>query len=99
MLRRKLSARGSEVEHIDRSLAFGVDQSDVDVAFLLGENRTDAVQEARLILRNDFNERAVRGTFIVKLNLGSFGGLSGLILLHFEALTEHALEVAFPGKH
>src|SRR6266853_6972618 len=99
MFRRELTARGSEVKHVDSGLAFGVNQCDVYIEFLLGENRTDAMQESRLILRNDFNQRAVRGTFIIKLNLGRFGGLSRLIFFHFEALPKHAFEIAFSGEH
>src|ERR1019366_4281627 len=99
MFRRELSARGGEVKHVDRGLAFGVNQRDVDIAFLLCENGADAVQESRLILRNDLNQRAARGTFIVKLNLRCSGNFGGLIFFHFEALPKHALEIAFSGEH
>ena len=77
MLGREFSARGGEVKHVDRRLTFGIDQRDVDVAVLLGEDRADPVQQAGLILRNDLNQRAVRGARIVKLNLRRLGALAG----------------------
>src|SRR5579864_2506038 len=55
MFGREFSGRGGEVEDVDGGLALGVDQGDVNIAFLLGENGADAIQQAGLILRNDLD--------------------------------------------
>ena len=55
MFRRKLAAGSGQIEDVDRGLALGIDQRDVDVAFLLREDRADSVQEPWLVLRNDLD--------------------------------------------
>jgi hypothetical protein len=90
MLGRQLSGSGSKVEDVDRSVALGVNQRDVDIAFELGENRADAVQKSGLVLRDDFDQRAVRGTFIIKLNLRRSVSPGGLLFFHLQALAQTA---------
>ena len=44
-VRRELRALGGEIEDVDGHLAFGLDQGDLDVAFLMRKLRTDAMQQ------------------------------------------------------
>jgi hypothetical protein len=96
MLGGKFSARGGEVKHVDGGLPFRVDQGDVDVAGLVRESGTDAVQQTGLVLGHDLDQCAVRRALIVELNLRRCLDSCGLIFLDLEALAQHPLEVPFP---
>ena len=70
MLWRQFPTCGGQVKHVDGGLPFPLfDQSDIDIAFLLGKNRADLVEKSRLVLRNNLDERAVRRAFVIELNL------------------------------
>ena len=55
----ELSAGRGEIKNVDRHLSFGIYESDLDVAVLVGEARGDSVQQAQLVLRDDLDQRAV----------------------------------------
>src|SRR5579863_8576639 len=55
-----------EVENVDGRLPFRVDDGNLDVAFLARENRTDLVQKSGLVLRDHFDERALRRAVVVE---------------------------------
>src|SRR5260370_5695694 len=60
LLRSELLALRSKVENIDGLLALRVDQRDFDVASQARRRRADLVEQSRMVLRHDFEQRAVR---------------------------------------
>jgi len=50
-----------QVKHIDGFLPFRVDQRDFDVVSQARQRRADLIEQSRMILCNDFEQRAVRG--------------------------------------
>ena len=60
LLRGELLPLRCEVEGVDGLVAFGVDQRDFDVASQARHRRADLVEQSGMVLRDDFEQRAVR---------------------------------------
>ena len=60
-MRGELLALPGKVEDIDGLVAFRVDQRDFDVTSQVRQRGADLVEQSGMILRNNFEQRAVRG--------------------------------------
>src|SRR6266403_5373939 len=67
-LRGELSALCRQIENVDGFLAFGVDQSHVNVAALAGQRGTYFIQESGPVLGDHFHQRRMIGGAVVKLD-------------------------------
>jgi len=74
-LRGELPALRGEIEHVDRLVAFGIDQRDFNVASQPRQHRTYLVQQSRMVLGDDFEQRAVCGRRIVEVDVRRNGHL------------------------
>src|SRR4051812_34368399 len=56
LLRRELRSGCAQVKNVNRHLAFSVNQRDLDVALMLCQHRTDAVEKTWPVLRNHLHQ-------------------------------------------
>jgi len=64
----KLRAVLRDIKNVRRGPAFCVDQADLDIEAFLGKRGTDVIQQAGPVERHDFDDGAVRGTFVVHVD-------------------------------
>src|SRR5579862_4376894 len=81
MFAAELLARGFEIEHIDRHLPFGINQGNFDIAVLLGQTGTDAVQNSWTVLSDYLKQSAMRRAFVIKVDSGLNSNFGYPILL------------------
>ncbi len=88
----ELPALGSKVEDIDYLFPFRVDQGNIDVAAELGEDGADLVKQARAVVGNQFEKRAVGRARVVKTELCWYGNFRFLPGSGLEAPTHELTE-------
>ena len=75
LLRGELLPLRRKVKHVDSLVAFRVDQRHFDVARQARQRRTDLIEQSRMVLGNDFEQRAVRRRRIVEVDARLDGDL------------------------
>jgi len=97
LLRRQLLPVRGEIEDIDRHLPFGVDESNFDVALVMGEAGGHRVQEPWTVLCDHPYQRAVGRALAVELNRGLDLYLGrAFLLLGLHAALQHSIQIRFP---
>ena len=93
VLRRELGSFRRQIKSVNRHLTFGIDQSDLDVALLVGKTGADAVQEPRPVLSDHLEQRARRRAGVIKFNSGLYLHLGDRIVVGALPVAQHAVQV------
>ena len=99
MRRRKLGAGRSQIKDVDGGLSLRLDDGDFNVAFFARKNRTDAVKQPGLVLRNDLYERALGGARVIDHDPRIDFHFRWAPLFWTQPLAKHSLQINLPCQY
>src|SRR6202035_1391671 len=92
-------AGGREIENVNGHLAFGINERNLNIALLHGKTRTDAIEQARPVLRDDLQNGAARRALVIKLNAGMNFDLVRAGHAAAPAVPQHAVKIGRSIQH
>src|SRR3974377_1049344 len=95
----QLDAFRSQEETIDHFLPFRVDQRHLNIASQLGEPRTDLVEQSGSIPSDEFEQRAVGRTSIIKAHLGANFDSGSLGSFELDPALHQPLQARLAGQN
>src|SRR5207302_5872208 len=94
----QLCTPGRQVEDVNGGLAFGVDKSDLDIAFLVGQSGADPVQEAWTVLGNHLNQGAVGRRLVVEFDLRCDLHFGNAVFICTQPVAHQSIQVSLSAQ-